>query len=109
MGWSPRGIPIGTSFPAERFALLAFHLDPRDGEAGELLKEIQQLRGGPPFEHVQFTDEASMHEDDATGYHGLPQTSEAVALYVSVAKLARPGELGGGREPALAWGGRARV
>jgi multiple sugar transport system substrate-binding protein len=33
----------------------------------------------------------------------------AAALYVSVAKLARPGELGGGREPALAWGERARV
>jgi hypothetical protein len=31
-----------------------------------------------------------------------------VTLYVSVAKLARPGELGGGREPECAWGGRAR-
>jgi hypothetical protein len=30
------------------------------------------------------------------------------ALYLSVAKLARPGELGGGREPVCAWGERAR-
>jgi len=63
--------------PGERFALLAFHLDPRNGEAGELLKEIQQLRGDP-FEHVQFTDDVSMPEDDRDGYYGVPQTPDAV-------------------------------
>jgi chromosome segregation ATPase len=53
--------------PAERFALLAFHLDPRNREAGQLLKEIQQLRGDP-FEHVQFTDDVSMPGDDPDSY-----------------------------------------
>jgi tetratricopeptide (TPR) repeat protein len=64
--------------PAERFALLAFYLNPRDGEAGDLLKEIQQVRGEPPFEHVQFTDDVLMPEDDAGDYYGLPDSLEAV-------------------------------
>ena len=72
--------------PAERFALLAFHLDPRHGEAGELLKEVQQLRGGPPFEHVQFTDDMCMPEED--GYYRLPRTSEAVASLLADADTA---------------------
>jgi hypothetical protein len=33
---------------------------------------------------------------------------ERFALYLSVAKLAARGELGGGREPVSAWGERAR-
>jgi hypothetical protein len=37
-----------------------------------------------------------------------PKASVSLALYLSVAKLARPGELGGGREPVCAWGERAR-
>jgi tetratricopeptide (TPR) repeat protein len=74
--------------PAERFALLAFHLDPRHGEAGELLKEIQQLRGERPFEHVQFTDDVSMPEDDSVGYYRLPRTSEAVASLLADAETA---------------------
>jgi hypothetical protein len=64
--------------PAERFALLSFHLDPRNGEAGQLLKEVQQLRGDLPFEHVQFTDDLSVPEDDPDGYFGLPQTADGV-------------------------------
>jgi hypothetical protein len=73
---------------AERFALLAFHLDPRHGEAGELLKEIRQLRGDPPFEHVQFTDDVFMPEELADGYYGLPQTPDAVASLLHDAEKA---------------------
>jgi tetratricopeptide (TPR) repeat protein len=73
--------------PAERFALLAFHLDPRDGEAGELLKEIQQLRGDMPFEHVQFTDDVLTPEDDPI-YYRLPRTPEAVASLLADASTA---------------------
>lgn len=57
--------------PAERFALLAFYLDPRQGEAGELLKEIQRLRGDQRFEHVQFTDDVAIAEDLSGGYYSL--------------------------------------
>jgi Tetratricopeptide repeat len=67
--------------PAERFALLAFHLDPRNGEA-ELLKEVQQLRGAAPFEHVQFRDDVFMTEDDARDYYSLPEASGAVAALI---------------------------
>ena len=65
-----------------RFAQLAFHLDPRQGEAGELLKEVQQLRGDVSFEHVMFTDDVFTAEHDPVSYHGLPQTPAAVASLI---------------------------
>ena len=39
----------------------------------------------------------------------VARAEEALALYLSVAKLAARGEFGGGREPVCAWGERARV
>ena len=74
--------------PAERFALLAFHLRPCDGEAGELLREVQQLRGNLPFEHVQFTDDAAMAEDDSSDSYSLAQTPRAVAVLLNEASKA---------------------
>ena len=74
--------------PAERFALLAFQLDPRHSEAGELLKEVQGARGGDaPFEHVQFTDDVAIPEDDPD-YYGLPQTPDAVTALLDDAHMA---------------------
>jgi hypothetical protein len=47
--------------------------------------------------------------DSAIAWTGAgPSACGCPALYLSVAKLAWPGELGGGREPVCAWGERAR-
>ena len=35
--------------------------------------------------------------------------AETARLYLSVARRARPGEAGGGREPEVRWGDRARL